>query len=156
MTDTEKQQIEFYTNGSAKSVLERFTFSNTEKKLIEDAIRTAKMIKPRMKLIDEADKLLKEVAKTREALPSQNIREVPFEAIVQFNNMKFNASQPKEEKKGIPFFYIPKTKLGKIIFFLMMAALSALQYFTIGNVQDKSNDSSQLLYEEQIKLMQGF
>ena len=156
MTSREKQDIEFYTNGSAQSVLKRFTFSDKEKKLIEDAIRTAKMTMPRMKLIYEADELLREVAKSRKPLPSKDTTSMPVEAMVRLNTMKFNASQPKEEKKGIPFFYIPKTKLGKIIFFLMMAALSAFQYFTIGNVQEKSNDSAQQMYEEQMRLMQGY
>ena len=156
MTNREKLEIEFYKNGSAQSVLKRFNFSQKEKRLIEDAIRTATMAHPRMKLIYEADELLKEVAKTREPLPSQGTVKVPVEAIVQLNNMKFKASQPKEEKKGIPFFYIPKTKLGKIIFFLMMAALSVLQYYVADDAQSKSTNSAQDMYEQQMKLMQGF
>jgi hypothetical protein len=78
MSNTELQELEFYKNGSAESVLERFIFNSEEKKLIEDAIRTAKMPKPRMKLIQKADKLLKEVAKNREPIASTNTTKVPY------------------------------------------------------------------------------
>ena len=68
MTDTEKLELEFYKNGSAESVLNRFVFSEAEEKLVRDAMRTADRPNPRMKLIYEADELLKKVAKTREPI----------------------------------------------------------------------------------------
>lgn len=68
MTKTELVELEFYKNGSAESVLKRFVFSEKEEKLVRDAIRTANMNHPRLKLIYEADKLLKEVAKNRQPI----------------------------------------------------------------------------------------
>ena len=156
MTDIQKLDIDFYINGSAQDVLKRFSFSDKEKKLIQDAIRTAKMKTPRMKLIKEADELLKEVAKTREVIPAKHATTIPVEAMVRLDTMKFNAMQPKEEKKGIPFFYIPKTKLGRIIFFIMMAIISAIQYFTIENATDKTDKLNQGMYQKEMQLMQGY
>jgi hypothetical protein len=65
MKDIEKQEIEFYKNGSAEAVLKRFVFSEEEEKLVRDAMRTANMPKPRMALIHQADELLKDVAVNR-------------------------------------------------------------------------------------------
>jgi len=68
MTKEDKLKIEFYKNGVAEAVLKRFMLTEKEKKLIQDAIRTANMPNPRMKLIDEVDVLLKDVAKFREPI----------------------------------------------------------------------------------------
>jgi len=66
MTKEDELKLKFYKNGAAEAVLKRFMFTEKEKKLIQDAIRTSNMPKPRMKLIDEVDVLLKDVAKFRE------------------------------------------------------------------------------------------
>lgn len=68
MNKVEQEQLKFYKNGQAEVVLKRFAFSEDEEKLIRDAIRTSKMQHPRMKLIEQADELLKEVAKTRKPI----------------------------------------------------------------------------------------
>ncbi len=65
MTKEDKLEIEFYKNGNAQDVLERFEFSKEEIALVQNAIRTSKLSHPRMKLIFEANELLKTVAKTR-------------------------------------------------------------------------------------------
>ncbi len=68
MNDQEEIDLEFYKNGLAESVLKRYEFSDEEKELIHSAIRTAKMKHPRMQVVEEADALLKEVAKSREVI----------------------------------------------------------------------------------------
>ena len=65
MTGSEKLEMNFYKNGTAEAVLKRFTFSETEEKLIRDAVRTANRPNPRMTLIHQADELLKDVAVNR-------------------------------------------------------------------------------------------
>jgi len=60
--------IEFYRGDAAYSVLKRFEFSEDEEKIIYAAIRTAKSSNPKIQLIDQSDKLLKEVAKERDPL----------------------------------------------------------------------------------------
>ena len=66
-------QLQFYQNGTALEVLKRYEFSEDERKLIMDAVRTSKMQHPRMKLIEEADALLKEVAKTRKVIATSEV-----------------------------------------------------------------------------------
>ena len=78
MTDEDKLTIEFFKNGSAQRVLRRFEFSEAEKKLVEDAIRSAQRANPRMKIIYEADELLKRVAKTRKPIVSEKLDEQEF------------------------------------------------------------------------------
>lgn len=68
MIDKQITEINFYKNGSAESVLKRYVFTQKEEKLVRDAIRTSKMDTPRMKLIYDADALLKEIAQTREPM----------------------------------------------------------------------------------------
>lgn len=66
-------QLQFYQNGTALEVLKRYEFSEDERKLILDAVRTSKMQYPRMKLIEDADALLKEVAKTRKVIATNEV-----------------------------------------------------------------------------------
>ena len=73
MNDQEEIDLNFYKNGLAESVLKRYEFSDEEKELIHSAIRTAKMKHPRMQVIEEADALLKEVAKSREVIYNEPI-----------------------------------------------------------------------------------
>jgi len=68
MTDEEESTLEFYKNGLAERVLKRYEFSEEEQELIHSAIKTAKMKHPRMQVVEEADALLKEVAKSREVI----------------------------------------------------------------------------------------
>ena len=46
MSVAKNEELEFYKNGSAESVLKRFHFAEEETQLIEDAIRTANMAHP--------------------------------------------------------------------------------------------------------------
>jgi len=120
MTETERLELEFYKNGSAESVLKRFVFSEKEEKLVRDAIRTAQRANPRMVLKHQADELLKEVAKTRQPIKPTETTSLSPEAMVQIQMASFKRADVKKDDKGIPFFYIPKTKLGRVIFFVMM------------------------------------
>ena len=58
MTREDKHKIEFYSGNAVQSVLEKYTFSNEEKKVIYAAIRTAKKETPSMKLIDTDMRLI--------------------------------------------------------------------------------------------------
>jgi len=59
-------QIDFYRSGAVHTVLKRYEFSETEKKIIQSAIRTANHDQPNMKLIEEADALLNHVSSARD------------------------------------------------------------------------------------------
>jgi fibrillarin-like rRNA methylase len=95
MTKEDKLKIEFYKNGAAEAVLKRFMFTEKEKKLIQDAIRTANMPNPRMKLIDEVDVLLKDVAKFREPIIiEQNDKDAAkATAIISTITSEYNSKQ---------------------------------------------------------------
>ena len=72
MTREDKHKVEFYSGNAVQSVLEKYTLSSEEKKVIYAAIRTAKKETPSMKLIDTADQLLKEIASSRTANTTVN------------------------------------------------------------------------------------
>ncbi len=61
--------IEFYKGNAVHSVLNRYEFSDDEKRIVQAAILTAGKSKPSIKLINEADALLNRISKTREPLP---------------------------------------------------------------------------------------
>ncbi len=133
MTDTEKAEIEFYKNGSVESVLKQFVFSEQEEKLLRDAIRTAQLVNPRMKLIQEADKLLREVAKTREAIIPDDKTEVSPETLAKIELMKIQQMKKEEQKSQKPknkvsFFGLSISK--SMFFFIFMAVVAmGIQYY---------------------------
>jgi hypothetical protein len=133
MTDTEKLELEFYKNGSAESVLKRFVFSEQEEKLVRGAMRTAHLANPRMKLIQEADKLLREVAKTRKAVIPDNKSEVSPETLVKIELMKIQQTKKEEQKNQKPknkvsFFGLSISK--SMLFFIFMAVVAmGMQYY---------------------------
>jgi len=148
MTDLEKIQLEFYQNGAAESALSRFVFSEDEEKLIRSAIQTSKMKKPRMQLIHKVDELLKEVVKTRAPIIKNTTAAEPIEVKLAMENMRSNKPKSETESKSIPFFYIPKTKLGRIIFFIMMVVLMGGQYFMLDSAQSQQEHFMKQQYDE--------
>lgn len=106
MTDEEKLTIEFFKNGSARRVLKRFIFNEEEKKLVEDAIRTAQRANPRMKLVYEADELLKKVAKTRTPIASDTKTSRIEEAKISFVSEQIEAER-RREYRPTPFYLSP-------------------------------------------------
>lgn len=132
MTKEEKLEIEFYKNGSAESVLKRFVFSKEEEKLVRDAMRTAQLANPRMKLIHDADELLKEVAKSREPIAPTEKTEVSADTMVSFELMKHNSTKKKEElayQEGMPRFFGVKSKYGVMLVVLIAVGFIAIEYF---------------------------
>ena len=121
MTDAEKLELKFYKNGSAEDVLKRYVFSEKEEKLVRDAIRTANMAKPRMALIHQADELLKEVAKNRQPIEPTEKTELSPETLMNLEMQNFKQSKIEKRDDRLSFFYTPKTKLGRIIFFSMIS-----------------------------------
>ena len=158
MTKAEKSELEFYKNGSAEAVLKRFVFSEKEEKLVRDAMRTANMPKPRMALIHQADELLKEVARTRQPMEPTEKTKLSPEAMMNIQMESFKQASVEKDDKRIPFFYIPKTKLGRIIYFGMITVIFLLQLTMIDNAQEAQNESSQAaqkIAEEQMNLLRG-
>ena len=158
MTAAEKLELAFYKNGSAESVLKRFVFSETEEKLVRDAMRTAQLANPRMKLIRDADELLREVAKTREPLEPTEKTKLSPEAMMNINMVSFKHTPTEKDSKRIPFFYLPKTKSGRVIYFGMIAIIILLQFTAIDNAQEVQNEatqSAQKIAEEQMNLIRG-
>ena len=148
MTDLEKIQLELYQNGSAEAVLNRFEFSEDEEKLVRSAIQTSKMKKPRMQLIYKVDELLKEVAKTRTPIVKKTTTKEPIEVKLAMHSMKYNKPKDEGKSKGIPFFYIPKTKSGRIIFFVMMAVVMGAQFLMVDKAQSQQEDFMKQQYDE--------
>ncbi len=64
----EDPKIEFYNSSAVHTVLKRYDFSESEKKIIHAAIITAKKDNPNMASIEKSDALLKMVAASREAV----------------------------------------------------------------------------------------
>jgi len=95
MTREDQLKVDFYKGEGVHTVLKRFEFSATEKKIIEDAILTAKRNVPNMKAIEKADALLKMVASSREPI----LKEVHIDekgiakAVAQTNMKKYKAPQ---------------------------------------------------------------
>ena len=59
-------EINFYRSDAVRTVLNRYDFNDSEKKIIHAAIVTAKRENPNMALIEKSDALLKMVAASRE------------------------------------------------------------------------------------------
>lgn len=130
MITNEQIAIEFYKNGSALNALERFSFSEKEEKLIRDAIRTANMQNPRMKLIDEADLLLKEVAKTREPIIKKSGAD-STEAFLLIDAMKLEQEQNNINAESFGIFSMSKTKIGRTLFVSMTILLLVIWYYVL-------------------------
>ncbi len=133
MTDADKLELEFYKNGSAEGVLKRFAFSEKEEKLIRDAMRTAQLANPRMKLIRDADELLREVTKTREPIVPIEKTEVSAEEIVKFELMKIQQKQKEEQKNQKPknkvsFFGLSISK-SMLLFVFVAVGIMGIQYY---------------------------
>ena len=68
-------EIEFYRSNAVHTVLNRYDFSEDEKKIIQAAIVTAKRKNPNMALIVKSDALLKMVATSREPIKEKETKE---------------------------------------------------------------------------------
>ena len=95
MTREEQLKVDFYQGEGVHTVLKRFEFSATEKKIVEDAILTSKRNVPNMKAIEKADALLKMVASSRD--PIHKEEEIDdkgiAKAVAQTNMKKYKAPQ---------------------------------------------------------------
>ena len=153
MTKEDELKLKFYKNGAAEAVLKRFMFTEKEKKLIQDAIRTSNMPNPRMKLIDEVDVLLKDVAKSREPIVIDSETKIAAEDMIKFANMKIKATQRKNysdnEDERLSFFGISlKSKYGKRVFLFIIIILFMMQYFTIKSQEIHNAKIKALIYDE--------
>ena len=61
-------EIDFYRGDAVHTVLKRYSFTDDEKKVIQIAILTSKKDQPNMKLINDADNLLRSVTETQKSL----------------------------------------------------------------------------------------
>ncbi len=133
MKETQLVELEFYKNGSAESVLKRFVFSEIEEKLVRDAIRTAQLANPRMKLIRDADALLKEISKSRNPIVPDSKTEVSPETLAKIELMKIQQMKKEEQKSKKPknkvsFFGLSISK--SMLFFIFMAVVAmGMQYY---------------------------
>ena len=127
MTDREKLELEFYKNGSAESVLKRFVFCEEEEKLVRDAMSTAQRTNPRMKLIRDADELLREVAKSREPISVESNSEDADKAVAIIGTMtsEYNRKQTLNKKR----FFFEATKKEILYVIGMITASIGLVYY---------------------------
>ena len=148
MTNPEKLELEFYKNGSAQDVLKRFVFNEKEEKLVRDAIRTAHLANPRMKLIRGADALLREVARTREVIVPVEKTKVSAEVMANFELMKINSSRKREEQEvteNQPKFFGFKSKYGIAMVVVISFGLMAAQYFQSKHMREQTQMHENLI-----------
>jgi hypothetical protein len=116
-------ELEFYKNGSAKKVLQRYEFTSDEKRLINDAIRTAQKEKPRMLLIRKSDRLLREVAKTRKPISSKEDTKLDTGTIAEFDKYIKQEAQNTNYTKEVNSFLGLQRKSSKYMFVAILAVL---------------------------------
>ena len=130
MSDLKQADIDFYKNGAAEEVLQRFEFTQEEEQLIKDAIRTANLPHPRLKLLQKADALLKEVGKTRK--PIQNNTQPSPEVLASIAKINIEQMKQKEQTQkpkntiSIFGFHISKS----MFFFILMTIIVLLMQLT--------------------------
>ena len=147
MIDEEKLAIEFFKNGSAQRVLGRFAFSEEEKKLVEDAIRTAQRTNPRMKVIYEADAFLKEVVKTRKPIMQEQQNKISEESIERIKAMNLNTHIRTEFPIERTFFGF-KSKYGVIAVIVIALLMIAMQYFINKSINDRMEQMNASSHEK--------
>jgi len=131
MTDTEKLELEFYKNGSAESVLKRFVFSEEEEKLVREAMSTAQRTNPRMKLILNANELLKEVAKSREPIAVESNSEDADKAVAIIGTMTSEYNRKQILNKKMFFFEATKKE---ILYVVGMITISVALVYYLNNI----------------------
>lgn len=154
MTNAEKLELEFYKNGTAESVLKRFEFSEKEEKLVRDAIRTAQLANPRMKLIRDADELLKEVARTRKPIAPTDKTEVSAETMLKLEVLRLSAMKRETEanfESKIPFLG-GKSRSTVIFAVIMLTLLASVKYFMASKVADRSTEQAKSYQDDAMKL----
>ena len=96
-------KIAFYKGRSAYTVLTSYDFSKEEKKIIYDAILTAKRDHPNMKLIVAANVLLNEVTSTRERVlkstEEQENKEFKYAKAKLDYSMRDNLVSPEDKRE---------------------------------------------------------
>ncbi len=99
--------LEFYKSGRAERVLERYDFSDDERKVVEAAVRSAQSSRPRLQIIEKADLILKTVAKTQKPKEIESSDEgLSKETEVTLNMMQFQGDKTEDEtlsSSKIPF-----------------------------------------------------
>ena len=157
MIEIEQLELEFYRNGLADNVLQRFKFSEKEEKLICDAIRTANMSNPRMQLIHKANELLREVTKTREPIRQEKKTRVSAEVVAHIELLKLNTAKRQKEQASIDktrTFFGFKSKYGVVFVVLMSVGFIAIQYFQTKPINDAMQEQEKH-QERQRNLMLG-
>ncbi len=122
----ENSTIAFYKGNAVRKILERYEFSEAERKVINAAILTARKEKPDYSRIVRADALLNEVAKTRTPIQNEEAVELDADTIAAFDMMKLEYSQHKEETKRGLFSKEKRLIWGIGLFFVIMAIMFSL------------------------------
>ena len=91
-------EIDFYRSDVVYTVLKRYSFSSAEKKVIQMAILTAKKDQPNMKLIHEADTLLKSVKESQDPVEKEK-----FQMDKKSLRRMAGREGKKEEKRKFPW-----------------------------------------------------
>ena len=91
MTKEDRQEVEFYKGNAVQQMIQGDRLTEDEKKVVRAAILTARKDKPNMVLIREANTLLKEIAKTREATePTVDVEAISPKEILSLEKMKYD------------------------------------------------------------------
>jgi len=107
------------------------------------------MSNPRMVLIHRADDLLKKIAKTRKPIEPLEKPSSSAEAMLNIEMAKLKEVNSNKDDKKIPFFYMPKTKFGRIIYFGVIAVVIFAQLMIFNSAQDIQNQTTQSTIEKE-------
>jgi len=91
-------KINFYRGNSVHTVLQRYEFNEDEKQVINAAILTAKHDQPNMKLIQEADTLLKTITTNRDPIKNEAID-------IKATSSAIGRASTPSTKKSIPLWF---------------------------------------------------
>ena len=156
-------EIDFYKNDAVHTVLKRYDFSESEKKIIYAAIVTAKKEKPNMTLIEKSDALLKMVATSRDTIDTEKVDELETKKYIsaaEMANYKHveTSSKKKPLDRSALYLYTLVIWLGAIItfnYFLGDASIATrplangaeghLKLYTFENAQKLCSQNNKVL-----------
>lgn len=151
MSESDLLEIAFYKGDAVHRILKRFEFSDDEKRIIRAAILTSRKDSPNMRSIAAANKLLENVAKTREPIKTPESERVTPEAIVKMEAMAFKEQMREKSlsEESSRFFRLDS----KLSIAIVIALLIAL-YMYKNTYKKYTHIIKPVTYEEAYKLCQ--
>ena len=121
----DEKLINFYKSDLPKNVLERFPFSENEKALIQQAMRTAKLKRPDMQCIQNADTVLQRVVNTKN--PIETPVTTDTKKLLQFSEKMFSSMSHAQEDERLA----KVKKLTALLLFLLIVEQFCINFCAI-------------------------